>query len=163
MTIPSSTLPLKPATRQTALWIQDGTEIGHPRGSGGLLSTTSDYLCFAQLLLNGGELDGTRLLGSKTVELMTMNHLPSHLMPIWMGANPLRGLGYGLGFGVVVDHAQTGLLGSKGAFGWGGAAATRIWVDPKESLIGLIMLQYLGLEAPVRPSFRNLVYQAIVD
>lgn len=134
-----------------------------PSGGGGLVSTTSDYLRFAQMLINGGELDGQRLLGRKTVELMTMNHLPSHLMPIWMGANPIRGLGYGLGFGVVMDPAQNGLLGSKGVFRWGGAAATRFWVDPKESLIGLLMLQYLGLEAPVRQSFRNLVYQAIVD
>jgi CubicO group peptidase (beta-lactamase class C family) len=134
-----------------------------PSGGGGLVSTTSDYLRFAQMLLNGGELDGNRILGRKTVELMTMNHLPSHLLPIWMGAKPSRGLGYGLGFGVVVDAAQTGMLGSKGIFEWGGAAATRFWVDPTESLIGLLMLQYLGLEAPVRRDFRNLVYQAIVD
>jgi CubicO group peptidase (beta-lactamase class C family) len=119
LTIPSSTPPLKPATHQTEVRIQDGIEMGHPPGSGGLVSTTSDYVRFAQMLLNGGELDGTRLLGRKTVEMMTLNHLPSHLMPIWLGANPMRGLGYGLGFGVVVDLAQTGLLGSKGVFGWG--------------------------------------------
>jgi len=134
-----------------------------PSGGAGLVSTTSDYLRFGQMLLNGGELDGTRLLSRKTVELMTANHLADELLPMHFGPDPMPGMGYGLGFGVCLDVAQSGILGSQGRFGWDGAAATYFWVDPKEELIGLMMLQLFIGEVPIEDLFQNLAYQAIVD
>jgi len=134
-----------------------------PAGGQGLVSTTSDYLRFAQMLLNGGQLDGTRLLSHKTIELMTTNHLADELLPICLGPDPLQGMGYGLGFGVCMDVAQSGILGSEGRFGWSGAAGTRFWVDPKEELIGLLMTQLFFGEESIGDRFQNLAYQAIVD
>jgi CubicO group peptidase (beta-lactamase class C family) len=133
-------------------------------GGGGLVSTAADYLRFAQMLLNGGELDGVRLLGQETVELMTMNHLPEPLMPIELGPlTPyLKGHGFGLGFAVVTDVAHCGLFGSEGAYSWGGAANTFFWVDPKEELIGLIMPQFTpSAHYPLQREFQELAYQVI--
>ncbi len=132
-----------------------------PSGGGGLLSTTPDYLRFTQMLLNGGELDGVRLLGRKTVELMTTNHLPDG---IYVDNDPKSGLGFGLGVSVLLDLGKGQLLGSIGNYGWGGAANTNFWIDPKEDLIGILMLQFMpGGTYPVTADFRNLVYQALVD
>ena len=127
-------------------------------GGGGLVSTASDYMRFCQMLLNKGELDGIRLLGRKTVELMTMNHLPRDKHPFEM-----KGVGFGLGFAVVTDVAQSGQLSSEGAFGWGGAAATTFWIDPKEELIGILMTQLMSNPHPFQQQFKVLTYQAIVD
>jgi len=127
-------------------------------GGGGLVSTTSDYVRFCQMLLNKGELDGVRLLGRKTVELMTMNHLSSDKHPFEM-----KGVGFGLGFAVVTDVAQTGQLGSEGIFSWGGIAATTFWIDPKEELIGILMTQLMSNPHPFQQQFKVLTYQAIVD
>ncbi len=133
-------------------------------GGVGLVSTAPDYMRFAQMLLNGGELDGTRLLGRKTVELMTINHLPDELIPIQVQPYTLHGYGFGLGFHVLVNVAQTGRLGSEGEFGWGGAAETSFFVDPKEQLIGLLLTQLMpSLYYPIRDEFKVLVYQALVD
>ncbi len=130
-----------------------------PSGGGGLISTAPDYMRFAQMLLNQGELDGVRLLGRKTIELMTMNHLPAG-MHIWEDASS----GFGLGFGVTIDQAQSKALGSTGTYGWGGAANTNFWIDPQEGLIGLLMLQFMPSGTyPVIPDFRVAVYQALVD
>jgi CubicO group peptidase (beta-lactamase class C family) len=130
-----------------------------PSGGGGLVSSTSDYLRFAQMLLNQGELDGVRLLGRKTVELMAANHLPAGVHPFDETFS-----GYGLGVGVLLDPAQAQNLGSVGTFGWGGAANTNFWIDPKEQLIGILMLQFMPSDTyPVSPNFRTLVYQALVD
>jgi CubicO group peptidase (beta-lactamase class C family) len=129
-----------------------------PSGGGGLVSSTSDYLRFAQMLLNQGELDGARLLGRKTVELMTSNHLPA-------GVHPFDDVysGFGLGVSVLLDPAQAQNLGSVGTFGWGGAANTNFWVDPREELIGILMVQFMPSDTyPVSPNFRTLVYQALV-
>jgi CubicO group peptidase (beta-lactamase class C family) len=134
----------------------------HPSGGAGLVSTAADYMRFAQMLLNGGVLDGVRLLGRKTLARMTMNHLPADLLPVWI-AEPWPGLGYGLGFGVVVDETQRPMLASRGEYGWPGAAGTRFWVDPQEGLIGLILPQVRFLTVPVGAVFQNLVYQALVD
>ncbi len=132
-------------------------------GGHGLISTAQDYLRFAQLLLNGGELEGVRLLGRKTIELMTINHLPAALLPIAMG-DPWPGFGYGLGFGVLIDLAQAGIMGSAGNIRWSGWANTHFWVDPKEQLIGILLLQYIpGGTYPVTDDFKTLVYQALVD
>ncbi len=128
-------------------------------GGGGLVSTTSDYVRFAQMLLNKGELDGNRLLGRKTVEFMTINHVPEGFHPF-----ESKAAGFGLGFAIQMDVAQSGILSSKGSFGWGGAADTGFWVDPEEAIIGLIMPQFMpGGYYPVKQDFRVLVYQAIVD
>jgi len=138
-----------------------------PRGGGGLVGTASDYMRFAQMMLNGGELDGTRLLSRKSVELMTTNHLPQHLLPFVLTPDwkvYTEGYGFGLGFDVLMDVAQSHGAGSVGAFGWGGAASTDFWVDPKEELIGLIMPQFQPiLYYPFVAQFNALAYQAIVD
>jgi CubicO group peptidase (beta-lactamase class C family) len=133
-------------------------------GGAGLVSTASDYMRFLQMLVNGGELDGTRLLGRKTVELMTINHLPDELIPIQVQPHTLHGCGFGLGFRVLVDVAQAGRLGSEGEFGWGGAASTSFFVDPKENLTGLLLTQLMPSRYyPIRNEFKVLVYQALVD
>ncbi len=127
-------------------------------GGGGLVSTASDYIRFSQMLLNGGELEGVRLLGRKTVELMTLNHLPPDLHPFYQ-----KGAGFGLGFRVVTDVAETETVGSEGTFSWGGAASTTFWVDSDEELIGLLMTQLLANPYPFQQQFKTLTYQAIVD
>jgi len=133
-------------------------------GGHGLVSTTADYLRFAQLVLDKGELDGVRLLGPKTMELMTTNHLPPALMPIAMGEEQMPGFGFGLGFSVMMDVAQSGMMGSVGLHGWGGWANTHFWVDPQEQLIGILMLQYVHSGTYlVTNDFRTLVYQALID
>jgi CubicO group peptidase (beta-lactamase class C family) len=136
-------------------------------GGHGLVSTAADYLRFAQLILNNGELDGVRLLGCKTVELMTMNHLPPALLPMHYNGildEPVHGIGFGLGFNVIVDVAQSGTIGSAGDHGWGGNAETYFWVSPKEQLIAILMAQCIpSLTYPIRNEFRTLVYQALVD
>lgn len=140
---------------------------GVPSGGGGLVGTASDFMRFLQMMLNGGELDRMRLLGRKSVELMTTNHLPQHCLPFvlakgWEGYS--KGYGFGLGFDVLMDVAQTQTVGSVGKFGWGGAASTEYWVDPKEELIGLIMPQFQPIHYyPFCAQFKVLTYQAIVD
>lgn len=130
-----------------------------PSGGGGLVSTAIDYVRFAQMLLNGGALDGTRLLSRKSIELMTANHLPAGLHPFGD-----RSRGMGLGVGVVIDLARTQSLGSAGNYGWGGAASTNFWIDPQEELIGVFMTQLMPSGTyPVIDEFRVAVYQAIVD
>jgi len=130
-------------------------------GGGGLVSTVSDYLRFAQTLLNGGELDGVRLLASETVQMMTTNRLPDELFPICF-ANPWRGMGYGLGFGVLADAAQAEVSGSEGTYFWLGIGGTSFWVDPTEELIGIMMPQALFYFEPI-DVHRNLAYQAIIE
>lgn len=130
-------------------------------GGGGLVSTAADYLRFAQMLLNGGDLNGTRLLSRKTVELMTADHLGTMRGPRYL---PGPGYGFGLGFAVRQEQGVAGQAGSVGEYWWAGAAGTGFWIDPLEELIGIFMIQIrpaLGL--PYREQFKNLVYQAIVD
>jgi CubicO group peptidase (beta-lactamase class C family) len=131
-------------------------------GGGGLVSTVGDYARFAQMLLNKGQLDGARLLGRKTVELMTVNHLPPSLLPLLDGEEPRPGVGFGLGFAVTLDVAQSGLLGSVGAHSWSGMANTHFWVDPREQLIAVIALQCFPFGVhPIIDDFQTLVYQAL--
>ena len=133
------------------------------RGGHGLFSTARDYMRFAQVLLNGGELDGQRLLGRKTLDLMHSNHLPPALLPYEIAGIPSPGFGFGLGSRVMMDPAATGGPGSVGEFGWAGAAKTYYWVDPVEDLVGVFMSQYMvGMEMPEQ-DLRALTYQAIVD
>ena len=133
-------------------------------GGGGLVSTVRDYVRFAQMLLDGGELDGVRLLGRKTVELMMANHLPEALLPFTVnpGEPPAWGYGFGLGGKVLMDPARAGILGSRGEYSWSGAASTGFWVDPQEEVIGLIMTQLMPFQ-PLVNALRVLVYQALVD
>jgi CubicO group peptidase (beta-lactamase class C family) len=129
-------------------------------GGGGLFSTATDYMNFAQMLMNKGELNGMRLLGSKTVELMTKNHIADDLLPI--GEEYLPGFGFGLGFSVLVDQSK--ILGSTGEFGWPGIYNTLFWVDPSEQLICILMTQFSPFLAyPIHRELRVLVNQAIVD
>ena len=128
-------------------------------GGGGLVSTATDYLRFAQMLLNGGELDEVRILSPETVELMSRNHLGD--IPMWGGAG---NYGFGLGFLVYPDRGDSGSILSDGSFGWGGMAHTTFWVDPQEELIGIFLVQILpSSPIPYRDLFKPVVYQAIVD
>jgi CubicO group peptidase (beta-lactamase class C family) len=132
------------------------------RGGHGLFSTAQDYMRFALMLLNGGTLDGTRILGRKTLELMHANHIPPALLPWDIAGIAYPGYGFGLGSRVLMDVGLSGMPGTVGEFGWAGAATTYYWVDPAESFAGVFMTQYQGLEEPQR-DFRALAYQAIVD
>ena len=134
-----------------------------PSGGGGLVSTIADYWRFANMLLNEGELGDARIIGRKTLEFMTRNHIKPELLPLAIGPNPIPGRGFGLGFDVVMDAAQTGVLNSDGNFGWSGAAATNFWVDPQEQLVGIIMTQLMDNMLPFQQDFRALTYQALVD
>jgi CubicO group peptidase (beta-lactamase class C family) len=128
-------------------------------GGGGLVSTTADYLRFAQMLLNGGSLDGERILSRTTIELMTGNHLAGIA-----DRGALGPYGFGLGFMITPGRGTSGSILSEGAFGWGGMAHTVFWIDPREELIGIFMIQILP-ESPLayRDLFKSVVYQAIID
>ncbi len=136
-------------------------------GGGGLVSTAADYLRFCRMLLNGGALEGKRLLGRKTVELMTQNHLPggkslSDLSQSLFSEAAYDGIGFGLGFSVTTDPARTLLPGSAGEYSWGGAASTYFWIDPKEELIVIFMTQFLPSTLyPLRRELRTMVYAAL--
>ncbi len=125
-------------------------------GGAGLVSTASDYARFAQMLLNGGSLDGAQLLSPKSIELMTASHTADLPPGGLLGA----GTGFGLGFRVVTDNAATASLGSNGRYGWLGIYGTEFWIDPKERLIGIVLVQrYPGSQ--VAAAFQPLVYQAL--
>jgi CubicO group peptidase (beta-lactamase class C family) len=132
-------------------------------GGAGLVSTITDYFRFAQCMLNKGELDGVRLLGPRTVELMRINHLPAGILPITM-EDPWPGVGFGLGFSVLLDITQSSQRGSVGSHGWGGWASTHFWIDPVEEIVGILMLQYIPTRTyPIVNDFRDAVYQALCD
>ncbi|QRO02168.1 beta-lactamase family protein [Archangium violaceum] len=138
-------------------------------GGGGLVSTTRDYTRFTWMLQNGGELDGARLLSPRTVRYMTRNHLPRGEDLATFG-RPLfaetrfDGVGFGLGFGVVIDPVAYRSPTSVGEYHWGGMASTAFWVDPAEQLSVVFMTQLLPSSAyPLRSQLRQLVYQALVD
>jgi CubicO group peptidase (beta-lactamase class C family) len=134
------------------------------RGGHGLVSTARDYLQFCKMLLNDGVLDGTRLLSRKTVELMSCNHLPPALLPISFEDGPRSGMGYGLGFGVLMDLGRSQTIGSVGEFYWSGAASTSFWIDPSEDLIGIQMAQFQPSgHHLVSDDFKVMAYQAIAD
>jgi len=138
-------------------------------GGGGLVSTADDYMKFARMLLNGGELDGVRLLSPKTIQLMAANHLPggrdlTQMSKSMFSEANYAGVGFGLGFGVTIDQPATLIPGSKGDFFWGGAASTFFWVDPVEDLAVVFLTQLLPSSAyPVRRELRTLVYSAFTE
>ena len=128
-------------------------------GAGGLVSTAHDYIRFQQMMLNGGELDGVRLLGSKTVELIFANHTGD--LPLWLSG---PGYGFGLGYSVVLDRAVAHTSDTEGAVSWGGAFGTLFWVDPEEELVAIILTQIRPYShIRLREGFHNVVNQAIVD
>lgn len=133
-------------------------------GGGGLFSTTRDYWRFAQMLCNGGELDGVQLLGRKTVDIIASNHIPTDMLPFVPSGWPYR-LGYGMGPGgrVLLQPSAAEMPGSEGLFTWGGAASADFWVDRTEQLVGLCMLQYMPAMSRVIQDFRILAYQALAD
>ncbi len=132
----------------------------HPFGTLGLWSTAMDYARFGQMLLNGGELDGVRILGKKTVELMTTNNLPSAVGNLG-AAQRKFGTGYGLGVSVQLDVPADGNLSSEGAFGWSGAATTHFIVDPAEDMVAIFMSQKAPFDSRMISEFQTLVYQSI--
>jgi CubicO group peptidase (beta-lactamase class C family) len=145
---PDGTLGLSPNQTPTS---------GHTiyGGTHGLFSSADDYLRFSQMLLNGGALDGKRILSPKTVELMTVNHVGDLFTD--------AGYGFGLGFSVRTDLAAAEELGSVGTFGWSGAYNTYFFIDPEEELIGIMMTQFAPYTNFYKEKFQQLVYQAIVE
>lgn len=138
-------------------------------GGGGLVSTAADYQRFCRMLLNGGELEGARILAPKTLQLMRANHLPGggdltrHSRSMF-SESTYAGVGFGLGFAVVFDPPQTLLPSSLGEFYWGGMASTAFWVDPVEEVTVVFMTQLLPSSATtVRRELRNLVYSALIE
>ena len=142
---------------------------GFVSGGGGLVSTAGDYMKFAQALLNGGASNGHRLVGRKTLELMTANHLPGGVdlpalsVSLFSEAS-YAGVGFGLGFATNIDPAKTLMPGSVGDYYWGGAASTFFWIDPVEELIAIFMTQLIPSSTyPVRRELRSMVYAALDD
>ncbi len=129
-----------------------------PSGGGGLYGTAGDYIKFAQMMLNGGELNGQRLLGTRTVEMMRTNHMSDESLP-----TRRAGEGWGLGFSVVMDAATTGEAWGDGSYYWVGIAGTWFWIDPVNDLTLVGMIQHQGRAIQeVQGLSRNLVYQAII-
>jgi len=138
-------------------------------GGGGLVSTAADYLRFTTMLVNGGELEGQRILAPKTVKLMASNHLPdgkdlTELSRSLFSESTNAGVGFGLGFAVVFDPPKTLIPCSKGEFYWGGAASTAFWVDPLEEVTAVFMTQLLPSSTyPIRRELRTLAYAALEE
>ncbi len=148
-----------PETQMAGVYPEPGR--GFAAGGAGMFSTIGDYARFGQMLLNGGELDGVRILGRKTVELMMVNHL-NHLSP--PTTEPGKGDGFGLGGSVRVDLARGDRLGSVGQFGWSGAATTYFSIDPREQTLVLVFAQHFPFnQHGLFWQFSTLTYAALVD
>ena len=134
-------------------------------GGSGLVSTTEDYLKFAQMLLNGGKLGDVRILSRKSVELLSSNHLRKEVLNRTGSDDDYvtEGIGFGITVGVITDTGLTGQYGSNGMYFWGGAASTIFWIDPAEELVAVAMTQLLASPWPLRETFSALVYQSIDD
>mgnify|MGYP001222155471 CR=1 FL=1 len=152
----AATSALEPAPKEYDAAYLGGSKF--ESGGSGLLSTARDYLRFSQMMLNGGQLDGVRILSPKTVKLMTVNHLGD----ISKGFAQ-RGAGFGLGFGLVLDPGRSGEISSAGEYNWGGLAGTRFWIDPEEELIGIFMVQSVPHWTRLGGDFKVLTYQSLVQ
>lgn len=131
-------------------------------GGGGLISTAGDYFRFAQMILNGGELDGKRILSPKTVEYLSLNHLTDAVRN--EGEHDLHaGQSMALGFGVVTNPALMPAISSKGELSWAGLAGTKFWIDPSEELIGIALVQLYSSPWPLRYDMKAATYQAISE
>ena len=147
---------------------QFANDVSFYSGGGGLVGSAEDYMRFSQMLLNGGELDGARILGRKTIDYMTQNHLPGIFLSDVPGSGMslpgfAAGTGFGLGFAIIEDPAALGSIASKGEYYWGGAAGTIFWIDPVEELIGVVMIQHMNVQVPLRAAFKAITYGAIID
>ena len=136
-------------------------------GGGGLVGTIGDYMRFCRFLLGGGALDGVRLLGRKTVALMMSNHLGGDMAAMGQARfseSTYEGIGFGLGFSVMLDPARAQIVGTPGECAWGGAASTAFWVDPAEDMAVVLFAQLTPSSTyPVRRELRVLTYAALVD
>jgi CubicO group peptidase (beta-lactamase class C family) len=138
-------------------------------GAAGLTSTASDYMRFCKMLANGGELDGVRILGPRTVRHMTLNHLPGSRDLVQMGMQPIgetkyEGIGFGLGFAVLLDAAAAGVVGSVGEYNWGGLASTAFFISPADDLIVVFMAQLEPSSTyPLRRELRSIIYGSLTD
>jgi CubicO group peptidase (beta-lactamase class C family) len=138
-------------------------------GGGGMVSTAADYYRFCQMLLNGGDLDGARILGRKTIEMMTMNHLPgnqdmTNLSVSTFSQTAREGFGFGLGFSMHLGSALSQVIGSVGEYFWGGAASTAFWIDPVEDLIVIFLTQFMPEGTfNFRNQLKAIIYPAIMD
>ena len=161
--IPEDLTMLRVDGKQNSAYFKEATVFD---GGSGLVSSTEDYLKFAQMLLNGGKLGDQRILSRKSVELMSGNHLPDTFSSdayLETAGGYRRGAGIGLTVGLLTDPAKAGQYGSKGMFFWGGAASTIFWIDPEEELVAVLMTQVLGSSELLRETYSALVYQAIDD
>jgi CubicO group peptidase (beta-lactamase class C family) len=164
-------------TADDGLELEDDPETSdyrrHPdflSGGGGLVSTASDYYKFLQMLLNGGSADGRRYMSRKTIELMTTNHLPNgesladRAVPGRWSEATFEGVGFGLGFSILLDPSESQITGSVGHYAWGGAASTAFWIDPVEEVIVIFMTQLRPSSTyPIRRELQVLVNAAIDD
>lgn len=138
-------------------------------GGGGLVSTAEDYMRFSEMLRNGGVYKGTRIIGPKTLDYMTTDHLSDNIRNVGTGESLqalnsfYKGQTFGLGFGIVSNAAQNKILGSNGEFYWGGAAGTVFWVDPVEDIVVIAMIQLMGSPWPLRSDLRVAIYQALEE
>jgi len=138
-------------------------------GGGGLVSTAMDYMIFTECLRNGGIYNGKRILGPKTVQFMTKNHLEGSLTnTVNSGENPLSkaqsdGFGFGLGFGIVTNSTNNRVIGSDGEYNWGGAAGTVFWIDPVEDLVVVSMIQLMGSPWSLREDLKVATYQSLIQ
>ena len=161
--IPEDLTMLRVDGKQNSAYFKEATVFD---GGSGLVSSTEDYLKFAQMLLNGGKFGEQRILSRKSVELMSGNHLPDTFSSdayLETAGGYRRGAGIGLTVGLLTDPAKAGQYGSKGMFFWGGAASTIFWIDPEEELVAVLMTQVLGSSELLRETYSALVYQAIDD
>jgi CubicO group peptidase (beta-lactamase class C family) len=132
-------------------------------GGGGLVSTVDDYLRFCQMMLDGGQLHGKRLLRAETVRQMTSNQLPAEAMPLKLAGMPLPGRGFGLGFSVRLGDRATASEPWVGEYGWGGYASTHFWVAPGPGLVAVIMQQYVPTTLRLELALKPLIYEALQD
>jgi CubicO group peptidase (beta-lactamase class C family) len=160
-------LAVDPASGQKISVLDVSAEPMNDSGGAGGLSTATDYLRFAQMLLNGGELDGVRVMSRSTIKLMTSDHLGTRIAAPFQPGELLLGTpGYtfGLGFAVRQGDGVAGVAGSAGEFMWAGYAGTYFWVDPKEEIVAVYMTQAPSpIRAYYRKMFKSLVYQSLVD
>lgn len=136
-------------------------------GGAGLISTAMDYMLFAECLRNGGELNGKRIIGTKTIKYMVSNHLPTSVLGIGRGESPtdpaISAITFGLGFGILNNPSVSSVIGSKGSYSWGGAAGTIFWIDPVENIVVVSMIQLMSSPWTLRNDLRVATYQSLVD
>ena len=159
--------PRQPAILGSKRAMSDYTSVSLFSGGGGLVSTASDYMRFAEMLRNGGGLGKARILSPKTIKYMATNHLSSGGAATSTGEQLLgrafNGYGFGLGFGVLESPVENRTIGSKGTFMWGGAAGTIFWVDPEEDIVVVAMMQIMASPWPFRDDLRIATYQALIE